>query len=839
MKKFGKFAIAGLLAGGLVIPFAGCVNPEPFVPPEGGGDKVIINDAYDWNADETGSTRPNLGGGYEAVVPPSAIEITIAESSAIRFKGGENKITVTVGKTVKNSDFDETTLGGRTVEGFAVLNESGEVSHYISLDNFSSSAPVTVIPYFAPERGEILTFASNKLADYYYDENGTDLSSNTDYQLTSVKSIVNDSPACRITAPKALGEGSYFRALTAYTVENGQTYTLYYSFKNYSEQPLSFTVYQMRAGHAWSDPAQRVASNPITLQAGEETNVTIKFRSASNNTNLITLIRLDGDVEALDMSVGFVAENSTASRPATIYLNLPEGFKVADSYKTQVNTNEKLVLPSKDQITNDTHHKFLGWVYSNSNNTAAVEGTRITGDVSLEPLLTEDVIISFELPEGVTVKPEYETLRQTGDRLALPTAEQLVNTTRHKILYWEYAEGGVITDGTVLTESITLKPVFTEDVIVTLDLPEGITVSDEYSGVFQEGDKLVLPTAEQITNETGHRIIRWVDEDGNAVNEQTVLNAGKTITPELSMSATVNVVMPDGLTLSGDYNTQVETGDILKLPTGEQISGVVPNGRQILGWYKTADGSIISDKYMITDTDLTIAPYFSRRDGTAKMQQFTGNEAQYNGNDLVFPNVQGNGKPHDVYDASGNRITNEMEKFVGINRYVNSTVVGGGAGGYAELGSVLQFKGTLGKDYRFRGGAMISGGSGVIKIGETQTFFYNFQNFGDTELDFTVYGLNNGTNYEGDGVRVVLKPGESTCITFSVAYTDAYNNQVNKNAMAYFWINKEVTNMKLGLSFNVIINDTAETAAYSGITGVDLSDAYLGAAVSGLKGEEA
>ncbi len=406
-------------------------------------------------------------------------------------------------------------------------------------------------------------------------------------------------------------------------------------------------------------------------------------------------------------------------------------------------------------------------------------------------------------------------------------------------MYWEYAEGGVITDGTVLTESITLKPVFTEDVIVTIDLPEGITVSDEYSGVFQEGDKLVLPTAEQITNETGHRIIRWVDEDGNAVNEQTVLNADKTITPELSMSATVNVVMPDGLTLSGDYNTQVETGDILKLPTGEQISGVVPNGRQILGWYNTADGSIIGDKYMITDTDLTIAPYFSRRDGTAKMQQFTGNEAQYNGNDLVFPNVQGNGKPHDVYDASGNRITNEMEKFVGINRYVNSTVVGGGAGGYAELGSVLQFKGTLGKDYRFRGGAMISGGSGVIKIGETQTFFYNFQNFGDTELDFTVYGLNNGTNYEGDGVRVVLKPGESTCITFSVAYTDAYNNQVNKNAMAYFWINKEVTNMKLGLSFNVIINDTAETAAYSGITGVDLSDAYLGAAVSGLKGEEA
>ena len=829
MKKFGKLMIAGLLAGGLVIPFTGCVDPEPFVPPEGGSDKVIINDAYDWNEDETGSTRPNLGGGYESVLPPAAIELTIAESSAIRFKGGATKLTVTAGNYVKPSDFDESTLDGHTVEGFAVTDETGAITSFVKLEDFLSVVPVTVIPYFAAENGEFVTYGSNKIGDYYYDENGNDVSKNTDYQLVSENVLLNNLPARKITAPLALGKGSYFRALTAYGVESGQAYTVRYSFKNLSEQPLSFTVYQMLTGAVWNNPANRVASDPVVLQPGEDKSVSIKIRIAADNTNLLTLIRLNEDAEALNFAVSMSVENSTASRPATITLNLPEGFKVAASYKTQVNTNEKLVLPTKDQITNETGHKFLGWVYSNSNNTAVTAGVRIKGDISIEPLLTEDVNISFTgLPEGVTVKPEYETLKQTGDKLALPTAEQLNNPTRHKLMYWEYAEGGMISDGVVLTESITIKPMFTKDVTVTLELPEGITVSEQYSGIFQESDKLVLPTDEQITNETGHRIIRWVDEDGNAVDGNTVLNENITIKPELTQNATITVVMPDGLAVASDYKTDIQTGDILVVPTSAQITGTIPNGRTLLGWYDAETNEIIGEDYVLTKAAISIAPYFSRMEGTQKPVDFTGSEAKYNGTELVFANIQGNGKPHDVYDASGKGIKDEMLKFTAVDRYKNTTPIGGGVGGYTELGNVLQFNGTLGKDYRFRGGAMITGNSaGIIEKNVPQTFFYNFQNFGDTKLDFTIYGLNSGTSYEGEGVRVQLEPGESTQISFTVAYANAYQNQVNKNAMAYFWINEEVTNMKLGISINVVIKHAKVTLSPEA-TGVTLSEAYLG-----------
>lgn len=822
MKKFGKFAIAGLLAGGLVIPFAGCVNPEPFVPPEGGGDKVIINDAYDWNEDETGSTRPNLGGGYVPVLPPAAIELTIAESSAVRFKGGAKTFTLTAGSYVKPSDFDETTLGGRTVEGFAVLGEGGDVTSFVSLDAFSSITPVTVIPYFASENGDFVTYGSNKIGDYYYNENGDDVSKNTDYQLVAEKVIFNNSPANKISAPKPLGKGSYFRALTAYDIEGGQAYTVHYNFKNFSEQPLSFTVYQMLSGAAWSNPATRVASDPVILQPDEEKTVSIKIRPTADNTNLITLIRLNEDAQALKLGICMAAENSTASRPATITLNLPEGFKVAASYKTQVNTNEKLVLPTKDQITNETGHKFLGWVYSNSNNTLVTAGERIKGDLTIEPLLTEDVHISFTgLPDGITVKSEYETLKQTGDKLALPTAEQLNNPTRHKLLYWEYAEGGLISDGLILTESITIKPVFTKDVTVTIELPEGITLSEQYQNVFQEGDKLVLPTDEQITNETGHRIIRWVDEDGRSVDGNTVLNEDITIKPELTQNATITVVMPDGLAVASDYETDIQTGDMLVVPAAAQVTGTIPNGRTLLGWYNTKTNEIIGDKYMVTETEISIAPYFSKPEGVEQGRDFTGGDADFNGKDLVFGNEQGDGRPQNVVNGDITANTAFLN-LSGSDRRTNKIPVAGSEGRFAELGRMIGYNGTFVAGGTFRYATKVGGNSPVTKS-TPHIFRFNFQNFGTGVLDFTIQGVNSGINVEGPVVRVVLQPGESTTVSYTVSFN---NGSANKNVMTYFTFNEEAVNFRLGVSLDLVLNSSTVTLN-DGVEGVTLSADYL------------
>ena len=93
MKKFGKLTVAGLLVGGVLASASGCVTqPEPFVPPESGGEKVSIRDAYDWNENKDGSTRPSLDGGYEAVLPPTDALVTIADGSPIRFKGGQTQL---------------------------------------------------------------------------------------------------------------------------------------------------------------------------------------------------------------------------------------------------------------------------------------------------------------------------------------------------------------------------------------------------------------------------------------------------------------------------------------------------------------------------------------------------------------------------------------------------------------------------------------------------------------------------------------------------------------------------------------------------------------------------
>lgn len=834
MKKFGKLLIAGLLVGGLTIPLAGCIDPEPFVPPEGGGSSnVLINDAYDWNGDETGSTRPELGGGYEAAVPPTAVDVTIAESSAVRFKDGSATLKVPVGTYLKQSDFDGSTLDGHTVGGFAVLDETGDITSFGTLDKFISVSSVTVIPYFKPDKGESVTFGSKKVGDYYYDENGTDISKNADYAITVKNELIENYIGQRVSNTQPLGAGSYFRAVTVLKRESGKTYTYHYGFKNYGEEAVAFTVYQMFSGHAWAAKENRVASDIITLEPNEYKTVDIKVRNTANDANTLTLIKFEEDVNSFDVGVTMAAEDNAVRVPAKITLNLPEGFTVANTYNTDVTTGDLLVLPAKEQIINETGHKLLNWVYSNSNETPVTEGTVIKGNVTIEPLLTQDAVISFVgLPEDFIIKPEYETLRQTGDRLTLPTDDQIVNSSRHRLLYWEYAEGGLVSNESVLTEDVALRPVFTKDVHVTLDLPDGLTVSSDYGRIMQEGDKLVLPADGQIINETGHKIIRWVDGDGNPVDGNTVVNTDVTILPELSQSATINVVLPDGLTISDDYATTVQTGDILVLPTAEQITGTIADGRTVLGWYEVGNGNVIlTDGTIITEKVMTIAPYFSK---AADVQKVVSSDASINGSDLAFGNEQSSGKPNNVNINGSNSVAN-FSNMSADGAYTNAYVISGGEGGYAELGRRLDYSGTIPTGSTFRCNTIVSDGTALVALNTPHTFILNFENFGATPLDFTIQGVNSGVDAEGPTVRVVLQPGESIRVSYTVSFT---KGGANKNVMVYFTMNAAVTNMRLGVSINVKLNDTSAAAVNSVAEGVDLSDAYLGAALNLKVGEE-
>lgn len=769
-------------------------------PPSEEGGRVTINDAYDWNSDGTGSTRPNLGEGYEEVLPPTSVKLTISANSDIRFKGGHTEYTLEIGKVLKPTDFDESTTGGRTVGGVVLPNEDGSIKSIIPLNDFCPLEETEIVPYFAPEKGDLALYASGSLGDHYFDENGNDLSKNIDYKLSAETMLSGGFVVRKITAPRELNNGTNFRAVTPQPRVSGRVYVYHYDIKNFGDEEVSLTVYQMNTGGNIYDTNTFVKSDKLTLAPGETKTVSIKVRNEKNDSNSLTQIELNCDVKALSLGVMMSREDVTPSRTVTITLNLSDGFTVADSYKREVRTGDILTLPANSQITNNTGHNLIRWIYSNSNRTPVTAGVKIDADMAIEPLLTEDVKIELvQLPAGFAVASDYKTLRQTGDLLVLPTEQQITNETPHHFLYWAYEDGGRVNDGLVLKENLRLKPVFTNDVTVTLDLPENLSVSGDYARVAQEGDKLVLPADGQITNNTGHKIIRWVDSKGNQVTNETVLRRDITIKPELSQSATVNVKLPAGLTLSADYNKTTETGEKLVVPAAAQVTGTIPNGRTIEGWYIVGNGNrIVDENTVIWDRELTIAPYFSRMNGTQNLVGIT-NPADSNGKPLVFGNEQGNSKPQRVVNGD---VTSNAAFYGAASRFENTVAVGGG-NGFAELGSEFGYNGTLVKGAEFRYATKVTDGAAVVSIKKAHTFYYNFENFGTSAADFDIQGVNSGGDCEGPRTRICLAPGES----IRVSYTVTYNlGGANKNIMVYFFFNEEVVNLKLGVSVNVVLD---------------------------------
>ena len=719
MNKTKKLLVVVSLLLGIVFAVAACAEPETFVPPKPGDHVLTINDAYDWNEDETGSTRPELGGGYVPQVPVKDAVITMAESTSVRFAGGKTEMTLPVGQLLKQSDFDESTLGGHTVGGLGVLDEEGAIASFRPLSSFYAEAPLTVLPYWAPENGDSYEFGSKEVGDYFYDADGNDLTDTV--ELKQSYTLVDGYMGKRVDMADTttLKANSYFRAVTVCAREAGQQYTYRYKVQNFGEQAVSFTIYQMFTGHAWADGTTNVKSDTITVQPGAVSEwTTLVVDNQKDDKNSLTLIRFDQDVKGFSLGFTMAVENTTVTKPAKITLDLPEGFTVSSDYKTDVRTNDKLVLPTLEQITNNTGNKFLYWVYADG--TRAEEGVRIQGDITLKPLLTETVTVSVKAPAGMTVSG-YPMTVQTGDRLVLPTSEQITNNTGNKIVSWEYENGTVAKDGDTITGNVVLQPV-------------------------------------------------------------------------MSQTVTIRVELPDGLTLDG-YQTTMQTGEKIVLPTASQVKGTIPDGRAIAGWYNVNTDEVITNNTVIDSTQFTIAPYFTKIQGTATFCNY-GNSTD--GKELVFNNVQLNNKPMNGYNGV------DTANFTAIaDDFTNDTVVRGGEGGYAELGNMLEYNGTIPKGGAFRCGTMISNNDKnvpVVQLNTPITFYYQFENFGDSAIHLTLQGVNSGTSVEGPVSNIDLDPGESVRITFQVTYKQG---SPNKNVMGYFTATEAIENMRLGVAISV------------------------------------
>lgn len=880
MKKIHKLLVTGLLLSGFIFPAAGCVQPpEPFVPPESSGGKVTINDAYDWNEAEDGSTRPNLGDDYEAVVPVKDVLLTIAEGSSVRFKGGESTFKLPVGSYLKPTDFDESTTGGNDVCGIFTLDENNEVvtDSFKQLSEFEPAAETVIVPCFSHKNSDYIGFGTNKIGDYVVNENGVDLTINTiGYALKSENAYLDGFYGKKITGDVTHDNSkiSYFRSVSTTKVEAGQTYTYHYYIKNFSDKTITLHAYQMLTGHAWDNLANRVPADPITLAPGEGKSVSLKLKATSNNSNALTLFRFEEPVETISLGVAMSIENSTPTKPATIHLNLPEGFTVADSYKREVRTNDKLVLPTANQIINKTEHRLLGWVYANSNNTPVTEGVRIKGDITIEPLLTQDVRVEFfNLPNGFAVNSKYKSVFQEGDLLVLPTEAQLDNTTGHKVAYWLDDNGRQINAGTVLSEDIKLTPVLTEDIRITLELPEGFTVTSDYKITAQTGDKLVLPTASQIQNNTGHNIIRWVDGNGKPVTNNTLLTGDITIKPELTADALVRFVLPENFSLkdydglNGDNELHLQTGDRLTLPTAEQINNTTGNrfirwvdengkplantvqltgnltikpeltqaakitvrlpegltvkgeyetdvqtGDKLLipelegekaildaikGWYIVGNGNQkIGENTIILDTELTIAPYWQQANGYEYVAIGSGANSGYNSDE--------------TYGSVGYHLGAHDNTATGSVKYSTGHIVSGGESGQAAQGV------TLSDSLPVKAGSIIRFDSKRTAGAGKYEFSYAFENRGNSDLKLSVYQINASSEYRGlkfayensrYRVEINLKPGES------ITKLGQYDLSSNGNWLTIIVIEQDVESFEFGVAIGYK-SITAIDAAY-------------------------
>ena len=453
MTKKTKLSLVGLLASAVMFSSVGCLGKPPADEiPEipGGGMQTTIGDAYDYNEDGTGSTRPTIPGGYyDPSLPITETMVRISESSKITFADGSREKLFKLGTPFTNADFDQSALDGHEVGGLALLNADGAIVGYNSLAEFAPQAEVTVIPYYANENGNYLWFGSN---GYDYG-NGIATAS-----ITAENALV-DGYAGRILhySESVRSAGNRVRIKSTFNREEGSEYTYYYTFKNYGDTSISFTAYQMNGGENISG-TDAEPSYGIVLAPGESKSVIIAQDINKNDGNAMTIIRFDAPaLNGFDLGVVQAVKNTIDRVPAKVTLDLPEGFTVSDEYKTEYTTFDLLELPAADQITNDTGKTFLHW--SVDCETPITAKARVYGDMTLKPVFPKAAKITVKLPEGMTVSDSYVTDVMTYDKLVLPTADQIQGNANGAPSGWyDFATGGILGADVSIIGDMTIAP---------------------------------------------------------------------------------------------------------------------------------------------------------------------------------------------------------------------------------------------------------------------------------------------------------------------------------------------------------------------------------------------
>lgn len=303
-----------------------------------------------------------------------------------------------------------------------------------------------------------------------------------------------------------------------------------------------------------------------------------------------------------------------------------------------------------------------------------------------------------------------------------------------------------------------------------------------------------------------------------SVKQRTDLTEPET-KPSLEPTPTAELKfdLPEGITISDDYVTDIAYGAAVIPPTSAQITNTT--GRTIGGWYIVGDTvEFVTSSTSMPESGLTIAPYFAPSTGDPLVYG-SGTKAgesivDYFGNTATEPPEEDSPEYPD-YAAQYDR-----------TRFTGKDVIVGG-----ERAVTLTHKGTLVANDYFR----VKTSAELLK-NHKYKYYYTFTNNGESSVSFDLWQLRSTIDMTDEGAvstPVTVPAGETVTAVISEIKYDA----ANTNALTMLVMKGEATNLSLTVKMafeNLGEDQTADKYALTigGGTGITFADGSTTAMIS-------
>ena len=509
--------------------------------------------------------------------------------------------------------------------------------------------------------------------------------------------------------------------------------------------------------------------------------------SEANNYSITPYMITNDDVrqEGKTVTVGKVS----------VTLELPENFTV-DGYVSDTVSGRKLVLPTEEQITNNTGKAFVGW-YDYETGAEVTAATTVTRNMTIAPYFAFDTGLALQpcygydnatqpdyvgTYEGTTFKhwTEEDGVTKVSMSDVFVSPAQVSYAGGQKGVVVESKEGysfgvndafRVKTSAIVGVEANKAYPIhykLTNYGDEKLDFHVyQITSQTDLESAFDLGDKVIEPGQSVEFDYT----LTLTKENTNLMTIFIFNQAASGVKMKMDMTldtsasgtaysgvADVTVQVPDGMEALA--KTRYQVGDRFIAP---ELGGTVPEGYgSFMGWYDVATGAALTEKTSVLG-DMTIAPYFTVGSETAT-QLTTG------------------GISHQGY------YNDNLSKFTNQDLGLQKT------GFFNAKGAVISTESELAKNDAFRLQT-------AYKIVNTNSYriYYVIGNNGSSPIKFDLYQNNSGTGIVGENVAakkvndstVTLAANESVVLSVEIAGWE------NGNLLSMFVMQDGTTGLSL------------------------------------------